>query len=76
MAVICIDDLRPAGSELFLDRESFLNELSDELTEGVHGGITPVTPATPASPQIGAAAVGAFAASLKISYDIVKDWGR
>ncbi|MDZ8186038.1 MAG: hypothetical protein RMX96_14445 [Nostoc sp. ChiSLP02] len=37
MATIKIHDLSPAGSELFQDSESFLNELTDaEL--GVHGG--------------------------------------
>ncbi len=76
MAAICIDDLRPAGSELFLDRESFLNELSDELTEGVHGGITFITPATTASPQVGVGAVAAFGGGVVGSYNIVKNWGR
>ncbi|MEH2072416.1 MAG: hypothetical protein V7K47_30420 [Nostoc sp.] len=38
MATIKIHDLSPAGSELFQDSESFLNELTDEeLT--VHGGL-------------------------------------
>ncbi|MBC1236967.1 hypothetical protein VF14_33350 [Nostoc linckia z18] len=38
MATIKIHDLSPAGSELFQDSESFLNELTDaEL--GVHGGL-------------------------------------
>ncbi|MEH2072417.1 MAG: hypothetical protein V7K47_30425 [Nostoc sp.] len=37
MATIKIDDLSLAGSELFQDSESFLNELTDaEL--GVYGG--------------------------------------
>ena len=76
MAAICIDDLRPAGSELFLDRESFFNELSYNLTEEVHGGITPVTPATPASPQVGVGAVAAFGVGLNVSYNIVRNWGR
>ena len=30
MAVIKISELRPAGSELFQDSESFLNELNDQ----------------------------------------------
>ncbi|MBD2676198.1 MULTISPECIES: hypothetical protein [Nostoc] len=38
MATIKIHDLSPAGSELFQDSESFLNELTDEEL-GVHGGL-------------------------------------
>ncbi|MDZ8109386.1 MAG: hypothetical protein RM338_27675 [Nostoc sp. DedQUE12a] len=38
MATIKIDDLSPAGSELFQDSESFLNELTDEEL-GVNGGL-------------------------------------
>ncbi|MDZ8241874.1 MAG: hypothetical protein RMZ69_32855 [Nostoc sp. ChiQUE01a] len=37
MATIKIHDLSPAGSELFHDSESFLNELTDEEL-GVNGG--------------------------------------
>ncbi|MDZ8241875.1 MAG: hypothetical protein RMZ69_32860 [Nostoc sp. ChiQUE01a] len=38
MATIKIHDLSPAGSELFQDSESFLNELTDEEL-GVNGGL-------------------------------------
>ena len=43
MASIKIDsDLRPIGSELFLDSESYLDELSaDDQINKVVGGITP-----------------------------------
>lgn len=39
MASIAISDLRPAGSELFVDSETFINELtSEELSlTSVHG---------------------------------------
>ena len=41
MASIKISDLNISGSSLFMDSESFLDELSyDDLT-GVKGGITP-----------------------------------
>ncbi|MDZ8106219.1 MAG: hypothetical protein RM338_11435 [Nostoc sp. DedQUE12a] len=40
MANIEIDNLRPAGSALFQDSESFLNELSDRQITGVQGGLT------------------------------------
>ncbi|WP_414570463.1 hypothetical protein [Nostoc sp. CCY 9925] len=47
MANIKINNLSPAGSELFQDSESFLNELTDaEL--GTRGGIISITlPLTP-----------------------------
>lgn len=38
MANIKIFELRPAGSELFQDSESFLNELNDQATSDVFGG--------------------------------------
>ncbi|OUL37308.1 hypothetical protein BV372_02615 [Nostoc sp. T09] len=38
MAVIKISELRPAGSELFQDSESFLNELNEKETLSLLGG--------------------------------------
>ena len=38
MALIQINDLRPVGSELFNDSESFLQELSTEDINEVLGG--------------------------------------
>ncbi|MDJ0567646.1 MAG: hypothetical protein QNJ53_01240 [Pleurocapsa sp. MO_192.B19] len=38
MAEIKLSELRPAGSELLQDSESFLNELSDRELENVVGG--------------------------------------
>lgn len=38
MATITISDLRPAGSELFLDSESYLNNLTDSEMEELLGG--------------------------------------
>lgn len=40
MASICIGNIKPAGSSLFIDEESFLNEISDEQTGLAHGGFT------------------------------------
>ena len=39
MAAIKISDLHPAGSELFVGEENFINELNDADLNGVHGGI-------------------------------------
>ncbi len=38
MATITISDLRPAGSELFLDSESYLNNLTESEMEELLGG--------------------------------------
>ncbi|WP_422665737.1 hypothetical protein ACOWPH_14495 [Anabaena sp. PCC 7938] len=48
MSSIKISDLRPAGFDLFVDSESFLNEsflndLSDSDLAITHGGSTPTT---------------------------------
>ncbi|MCW5314566.1 hypothetical protein GTQ43_12315 [Nostoc sp. KVJ3] len=40
MATISISNLQPVGSSLFIDEESFLNELSDEQAGSAHGGFT------------------------------------
>ena len=43
MASIKISDLRPSGLELFVDSESFLNDLSDSDLTMTNGGATPTT---------------------------------
>ncbi|OUL17854.1 hypothetical protein [Nostoc sp. 106C] len=46
MAVIKISELRPAGSELFQDSESFLNELSENReVDQVLGGLNTIATA-------------------------------
>ncbi|MDJ0732603.1 MAG: hypothetical protein QNJ47_00725 [Nostocaceae cyanobacterium] len=41
MANIKINELNPVGAELFLDSDSFLNELSEsEEIINIHGGLT------------------------------------
>lgn len=42
MANITITDLHPVGSDLFMDSESFMNELSDAEINGTKGGISTV----------------------------------
>jgi hypothetical protein len=39
MATITVSDLRTDGSELLLDSESYLNDLTDEEFSATHGGI-------------------------------------
>jgi Mg-chelatase subunit ChlD len=41
MAKIAISNLRPAGAELFVDSESYLNELTDAEMNMTHGGSSP-----------------------------------
>lgn len=75
MATITITDLHPAGSALFLDRESYLEELSDDITNGTHGGVF-ITLISPASPQVGGAAVTAAIGAGALTYNIGRNWGR
>lgn len=42
MAVISISNLSPVGSELFMDSESFMNEMSNEELTGTQGGLSPI----------------------------------
>jgi hypothetical protein len=42
MAVISISNLNVAGSDLFLDSESFMNDLTEQELTGTNGGLTPV----------------------------------
>jgi hypothetical protein len=75
MSTISIGNLNSIGADLLLDQESYLDNLSDELTASVKGGFFTVT-ATPASPQISAAAVSAFAASAAVTYNITRTFGK
>ena len=43
MANINISDLRPAGADLFLDSESYLNDLTEGEMINTLGGISPIT---------------------------------
>lgn len=42
MATIKISDLRPAGTQLFSDSESYMSELSDGEFDSINGGIAPL----------------------------------
>jgi hypothetical protein len=43
MANVAISNLLPAGNDLFLDSESFLNNLTDEQSVQVFGGRLKIT---------------------------------
>ena len=43
MATIEISDLHPAGSDLFIDSESFLNDLNANELGDINGGGLPAT---------------------------------
>jgi hypothetical protein len=75
MATINISDLRPTGSALFFDSESFMDELIDGEI-GIYGGATPAAtssmPCFYASVKVTAVALAAGAAvSGAIAY-----WAR
>ena len=42
MAVISISNLSVAGSDLFMDSESFMNDLTEQELTGTNGGLSPV----------------------------------
>ena len=46
MASIKINNLQPAGSDLFNDSESYLNELKDQELDVVNGGLVSIIPVT------------------------------
>lgn len=46
MATIEISDLHPAGSDLFIDSESFLNDLNADELGDINGGGTPAAATT------------------------------
>ncbi|MUG96164.1 hypothetical protein F7734_29010 [Scytonema sp. UIC 10036] len=70
MARIEIDELRPAGAELFQDFESFLNELSDGEMWGSVGGNAAPTLAELLSPTLGNGSINITAGSGSIPVDI------
>ena len=41
MGNINISDLRPAGADLFLDSESYLNDLTEGEMTNIDGGLSP-----------------------------------
>ncbi len=78
MATIHIADLHSAGSALFLDEESFLNELSDTQAYQLHGGSSPfciagLALASPELVAVGGFAVAAFGAGAAFSYAAATD---
>ncbi|MGB6297882.1 MAG: hypothetical protein WBF90_17095 [Rivularia sp. (in: cyanobacteria)] len=53
MASIKISELRPVGSELFVDSESFLNELNDQEISATVGAGTVASVVSQASISVG-----------------------
>jgi lactobin A/cerein 7B family class IIb bacteriocin len=42
MAVISISNLNVAGSDLFMDSESFMSDLTEQELAGTNGGLSPI----------------------------------
>ncbi|WP_138499837.1 hypothetical protein [Nostoc sp. PA-18-2419] len=63
MATIKIFDLHPAGSELFLDSESYLNDLTDDELNSTQGGLSPLT-------------ISSWWCAGAIAYSVTYAWGR
>lgn len=78
MATIHLTDLQSTGSTLFLDKESFLDELSDAQAYQLHGGSSPfciagLALASPELVAVGTAASVAFSAGVAFSYQVATD---
>jgi hypothetical protein len=67
MATIKIFDLRPAGSELFSDSESYLNDLTDEELGLTQGGSSPVC---------AAAIWSSWGCARVVAYSVTYAWSR
>ncbi|MBW4617101.1 MAG: class IIb bacteriocin, lactobin A/cerein 7B family [Desmonostoc vinosum HA7617-LM4] len=74
MASINISNLNPVGSELFMDSESFMNELTEQELNATNGGLSPIViwgVAIASEYVIGSmaagAAVGAYTALKKMN---------
>ncbi|OUL30846.1 hypothetical protein BV378_02950 [Nostoc sp. RF31YmG] len=65
MASIKIAELRPAGSELFQDSESFLNELNEKEISTAIGGGSVVSVISQATASIGISILTASVVSQK-----------
>ena len=70
MSIIKIDDICCIGSNLLVDSESYLDELSNASTLEITGGASPVV--TIASTAIGAL----FVLSLAFSYNVGRNYTR
>ncbi|WP_019501041.1 hypothetical protein [Pseudanabaena sp. PCC 6802] len=66
MATIAITELRPVGSALFSDSESFMDVLTESELGGVNGGLSPIVVYTVAINSWWF--VGASAAGLSIGF--------
>jgi hypothetical protein len=70
MSIIKINDMCVVGSNLLIDSESYLDELSDASALEITGGAFPVV-------TIAATAIGALlVASLAFSYNVGRNYTR
>ncbi|GAC1468335.1 MAG: hypothetical protein NVS2B14_10180 [Chamaesiphon sp.] len=72
MATIAISDIYPAGSDLFMDYETFMTDLTDSELNDVSGGSTPAILGFIAASSAGCGAV-ASAIVTGVAYTI---WGH
>lgn len=72
MATIVISELRPTGSELFLDSETFMTDLTDNDLNEISGGFTPALLGFIAASSAGCGAVASAVVS-GVAYTI---WGH
>lgn len=68
MTKIAINDLSPAGTDLFMDSESFLNELTDEQLNETQGGSILSVAAIISTVGCMVVAGGAFVIGVTVGY--------
>uniref|UniRef100_A0A2P0ZG77 Class IIb bacteriocin, lactobin A/cerein 7B family n=1 Tax=[Tolypothrix] sp. PCC 7415 TaxID=373957 RepID=A0A2P0ZG77_9CYAN len=65
MASITVSNLRPIGSDLFMDSESFMDALTDNELAEINGGASPVLITTIATKWfVGAAVAGGIVGAI------------
>lgn len=58
MATISVSDIRPVGSDLFLDDDKYMNDLGDNELNHVVGGTEPITGTLLATAFLAGVAIG------------------
>ncbi|AOX00288.1 hypothetical protein BJP34_13215 [Moorena producens PAL-8-15-08-1] len=72
MANIKINDIKPAGAELFFDSESYLDQIQEDELRSVVGGVTPSTAAITGATSAASALTGPIGAVVLLGAVIIR----
>jgi lactobin A/cerein 7B family class IIb bacteriocin len=64
MASITVSNLRPIGSDLFMDSESFMDALTDNELAEINGGASPLITTIATKWFVGAAVAGGIVGAI------------